>query len=150
MYRLECSLELLNKNCILVLFFLYDFFLGNLYSYCHVLIVFVWVCLFPCLSVCLCYCKSPVTIYLQIQDVATSSRMTTLGSRSKRLQASILQPLEQLQNEILYHLTALELQKDPWAKQVNQTLNHLRNIQEYLEKTAGEICDNQTRIYTER
>uniref|UniRef100_A0A1I8Q8Z6 Uncharacterized protein n=1 Tax=Stomoxys calcitrans TaxID=35570 RepID=A0A1I8Q8Z6_STOCA len=89
-------------------------------------------------------------VALQIQDVATSSRMTTLGSRSKRLQASILQPLEQLQNEILYHLTALELQRDPWAKQVNQTLNHLRNIQEYLEKTAGEICDNQTRIYTER
>ncbi|XP_061400004.1 prominin-1-A [Musca vetustissima] len=89
-------------------------------------------------------------VALQIQDVATSSRMTTLGSRSKRLQSSILQPLEQLQNEILYHLTALELQRDPWAKQVNQTLNHLRNIQEYLEKTAGEICDNQTRIYTER
>uniref|UniRef100_A0A1A9WXI9 Prominin n=1 Tax=Glossina brevipalpis TaxID=37001 RepID=A0A1A9WXI9_9MUSC len=89
-------------------------------------------------------------VALQIQDVATSSRMTTLGSRSKRLQASILQPLEQQQNEILYHLTALELQRDPWAKQVNQTLNHLRNIQEYLEKTAGEICHNQTRIYTER
>ncbi|KNC27769.1 hypothetical protein FF38_06963 [Lucilia cuprina] len=89
-------------------------------------------------------------VALQIQDVATSSRMTTLGSRSKRLQASILQPLEQLQNEILYHLTALELQRDPWAKQVNQTLNHLRNIQEYLEKMAGEICQNQTRIYTER
>uniref|UniRef100_A0A0A1WY71 Prominin-1 n=1 Tax=Zeugodacus cucurbitae TaxID=28588 RepID=A0A0A1WY71_ZEUCU len=89
-------------------------------------------------------------VALQIQDVATSSRMTTLGSRSKRLQASILQPLEQLQNEILYHLTALELQRDPWAKQVNQTLNHLRNVQGYLEKTAGEICSNQTRVYTER
>uniref|UniRef100_A0A0K8W656 Uncharacterized protein n=1 Tax=Bactrocera latifrons TaxID=174628 RepID=A0A0K8W656_BACLA len=76
--------------------------------------------------------------------------MTTLGSRSKRLQASILQPLEQLQNEILYHLTALELQRDPWAKQVNQTLNHLRNVQGYLEKTAAEICSNQTRLYTER
>ncbi|XP_039956469.1 prominin-2 isoform X2 [Bactrocera neohumeralis] len=89
-------------------------------------------------------------VALQIQDVATSSRMTTLGSRSKRLQASILQPLEQLQNEILYHLTALELQRDPWAKQVNQTLNHLRNVQGYLEKTAAEICSNQTRLYTER
>ncbi|KAH8405087.1 hypothetical protein KR222_000907 [Zaprionus bogoriensis] len=89
-------------------------------------------------------------VALQIQDVATSSRMTTLGSRSKRLQASILQPLENLQNEILYHLTALELQRDPWAKQVNQTLNHLKNIQGYLENKAGEICHNLTRIYTER
>ncbi|XP_017838886.1 uncharacterized protein LOC108597069 isoform X3 [Drosophila busckii] len=89
-------------------------------------------------------------VALQIQDVATSSRMTTLGSRSKRLQASILQPLENLQNEILYHLTALELQREPWAKQVNQTLNHLKNIQGYLENKAGEICHNLTRVYTER
>lgn len=86
----------------------------------------------------------------QIQDVATSSRMTTLGSRSKRLQASILQPLENLQNEILYHLTALELQRDPWAKQVNQTLNHLKSIQSYLENKAGEICHNMTRDYRDR
>ncbi|XP_023163306.2 uncharacterized protein LOC111594301 isoform X1 [Drosophila hydei] len=89
-------------------------------------------------------------VALQIQDVATSSRMTTLGSRSKRLQAAILQPLENLQNEILYHLTALELQRDPWAKQVNQTLNHLKSIQGYLENKAGEICHNLTRVYTER
>ncbi|XP_032570592.1 uncharacterized protein LOC6618802 isoform X2 [Drosophila sechellia] len=89
-------------------------------------------------------------VALQIQDVATSSRMTTLGSRSKRLQASILQPLENLQNEILYHLTALELQRDPWAKQVNQTLNHLKSIQSYLENKAGEICHNMTRDYTDR
>nr|NP_001137754.1 prominin, isoform D [Drosophila melanogaster]ACL83207.1 prominin, isoform D [Drosophila melanogaster] len=89
-------------------------------------------------------------VALQIQDVATSSRMTTLGSRSKRLQASILQPLENLQNEILYHLTALELQRDPWAKQVNQTLNHLKSIQSYLENKAGEICHNMTRDYRDR
>ncbi|XP_026842170.1 uncharacterized protein LOC6601287 isoform X3 [Drosophila persimilis] len=89
-------------------------------------------------------------VALQIQDVATSSRMTTLGSRSKRLLASILQPLENLQNEILYHLTALELQRDPWAKQVNQTLNHLKSIQGYLENKGGEICHNMTRLYTDR
>ncbi|XP_004444553.3 uncharacterized protein prom isoform X1 [Drosophila pseudoobscura] len=89
-------------------------------------------------------------VALQIQDVATSSRMTTLGSRSKRLQASIMQPLENLQNEILYHLTALELQRDPWAKQVNQTLNHLKSIQGYLENKGGEICHNMTRLYTDR
>ncbi|XP_070140400.1 uncharacterized protein prom isoform X3 [Drosophila kikkawai] len=89
-------------------------------------------------------------VALQIQDVATSSRMTTLGSRAKRLQAAILQPLENLQNEILYHLTALELQRDPWAKQVNQTLNHLKSIQSYLENKAGEICHNMTRTYTDR
>jgi chemotaxis protein histidine kinase CheA len=41
----------------------------------------------------------------QIQDSATSSRMRTLGGRAKRLQISILQSLETLRNDIVYHLT---------------------------------------------
>lgn len=51
--------------------------------------------------------------------MATSSRMGTLGSRARRLQASVMQPLDQVRNEIVYHLTALELLKEPWASQVN-------------------------------
>lgn len=54
----------------------------------------------------------------QIQDVATSARMGTLGNRARRLQLSVFQPLEQMRNEIVFHLTALELQKEPWANQV--------------------------------
>jgi hypothetical protein len=55
----------------------------------------------------------------QIQDVATSSRMTTLGSRAKRVQMSLLQPLEHLRGEIVYHLTALELEISPWIADVS-------------------------------
>jgi len=35
-------------------------------------------------------------------------------------------------------------------KQVNQTLNHLKSIQSYLENKAGEICHNMTRDYRDR
>jgi Prominin len=55
----------------------------------------------------------------QIQDVSTSSRMTTLGSRAKRVQMSLLQPLEHLRGEIVYHLTALELEIEPWTTDVS-------------------------------
>jgi hypothetical protein len=55
----------------------------------------------------------------QIQDVSTSSRMTTLGSRAKRVQMSLLQPLEHLRGEIVYHLTALELEIAPWTSDVS-------------------------------
>ncbi|XP_053678459.1 prominin-1 [Anopheles nili] len=86
----------------------------------------------------------------QIQDVATSSRMTTLGSRAKRLQLSLLAPLEQLRGDIVYHLTALELQLSPWAAQVNKSLTHLRNAQAFLDSDAAEVCYNRSDLYRDR
>ncbi|XP_035784640.1 prominin-1-A-like isoform X2 [Anopheles albimanus] len=86
----------------------------------------------------------------QIQDVATSSRMTTLGSRAKRLQLSLLAPLEQLRGDIVYHLTALELQLSPWAAQVNKSLSHLRNAQSFLDAEAAEVCYNKSDSFRNR
>ncbi|XP_052862856.1 prominin-1 [Anopheles cruzii] len=86
----------------------------------------------------------------QIQDVATTSRMTTLGSRAKRLQLSLLAPLEQLRGDIVYHLTALELQLSPWATQVNKSLTHLRNAQTFLDAEAAEVCYNRSDTYRRR
>ncbi|XP_055705243.1 prominin-1-A isoform X3 [Phlebotomus papatasi] len=86
-------------------------------------------------------------VSLQIRDVATSSRMTTLGSRARRLEVSVMQFLEQLRAELLYHLTALELQKDPWDKQLNISLKLLRSAQEIINEEAREICRNHTESY---
>lgn len=86
----------------------------------------------------------------QIQDIATSSRMANLVNRSKKLYVGILQPLDHQQDELIYHLTALELQKEPWLKQVNQTLIHLKNIHQYIEQNAYKICENQTINFTKR
>ncbi|XP_062559177.1 prominin-1 isoform X2 [Armigeres subalbatus] len=86
----------------------------------------------------------------QIQDVATSSRMTTLGSRAKRLQTSLLVPLEQLRGDIVYHLTALEFQLSPWANQVNKSLIHLKSAQSYLDAESAEICHNKSEQFRSR
>ncbi|XP_059607998.1 prominin-1-A [Phlebotomus argentipes] len=89
-------------------------------------------------------------VSLQIRDVATSSRMTTLGSRARRLEVSVMQFLEQLRAELLYHLTALELQKDPWERQVNLSLRLLQSAQEIMSDEATEICKNHTEAYQRR
>uniref|UniRef100_A0A336K270 CSON005264 protein n=1 Tax=Culicoides sonorensis TaxID=179676 RepID=A0A336K270_CULSO len=89
-------------------------------------------------------------VSLQIQDAATSGRMTTLGARAKRLQLTLLQPLEHLRAEIVYHLTALELQIKPWAQQVNKNLNQLKNAQIYLDNETANICKNATDSYQNR
>ncbi|XP_037918454.1 prominin-1-A isoform X2 [Hermetia illucens] len=89
-------------------------------------------------------------VALQIQDVTTSNRMSTLDTRAKTLQVGVLQPLEGLRSDILYQLTVLEIEKNAWTNQVNQTLNHLKSVQKYLEKSAAEICTNYTKLYLQR
>ncbi|GAB0100947.1 Prominin [Sergentomyia squamirostris] len=89
-------------------------------------------------------------VSLQIRDVATSSRMTTLGSRTKRLEVSVMEFVEQLRTEILYHLTALELQKDPWEKQLNVSMSLLLRAQQVLTEESAVICLNHTEEYQRR
>lgn len=83
-------------------------------------------------------------LIIQIQEVATSSRMSTLGNRARRLQSTTLQPMEQIRNDILFHLTALQLQKEPWAEMVNQSLIHLRTTQYFLNQDSADICLNRS------
>lgn len=76
--------------------------------------------------------------------------MSTLDTPAKTLQVGVLQPLEGLRSDILYQLTVLEIEKNAWTNQVNQTLNHLKSVQKYLEKSAAEICTNYTKLYLQR
>lgn len=45
--------------------------------------------------------------------------MTTLSTRARRLQTAVFQALEKSKSDIIYHLTALELQRGAWSNQVN-------------------------------
>lgn len=86
----------------------------------------------------------------QIQESATSSRMSTLGNRARRLQTNVLQPLERLRNEILFELTALQLQKEPWSEMVNQSLIHLKTTQYFINQDSSDICYNKSVLFKER
>lgn len=76
--------------------------------------------------------------------------MTTLGSRATRLQSTLLEPLEQLKTDIVYHLTALELQIHPWLAQVNRSLSHLKKAQSFFDSEAGTVCFNQSALFRSR
>lgn len=88
-----------------------------------------------------------VFYFRQIQDSTTSSRMSTLGNRARRLQASIMQPLERLRSEIQFELTALQLQKEPWMDMVNQSLSHLKTTQYFIDQDSADICYNKSVLY---
>ncbi|XP_031635257.1 uncharacterized protein LOC116348398 isoform X2 [Contarinia nasturtii] len=83
-------------------------------------------------------------VSVQIQESTTSSRMSTLGNRARRLQANVLQPLERLRTEIQFDLTALQLQKEPWTDMVNQSLSYLKTTQFFINKDSANICYNKS------
>jgi hypothetical protein len=76
--------------------------------------------------------------------------MSTLGSRARRIQATMLQPLDIMKSEIVYHLTALELQFEPWIMKMNHSLNSLQQAQLYLDNEADTICREFTTKYQNR
>lgn len=82
--------------------------------------------------------------------MATSARMVTLGNRARRLHVSVFIPLDQIRNEIVYHLTALELQREPWMHQVNNTLMHLKSTQFYLNKESSNVFFVKTKAFKDR
>lgn len=90
-------------------------------------------------------------VSLQILDFSTVSRMAALTSTAKRIQQTILQPLETLKNEVIFHLTALELHMNPWIVQLRRTRENLSQTQDYLNaKAFGNACANYSENYRER
>lgn len=89
-------------------------------------------------------------VSLQIQDVSTASRMATLTSSARRVQATILQPLEILKNEIVFQLTALEFQLDPWINRVREIRENFNQTQIYLNSHSTEICAKYSENFRNR
>lgn len=90
-------------------------------------------------------------VSLQILDYSTVSRMATLTSTAKRIQTTILQPLEVLKNEVVFHLTALELHMNPWIVQLKKTRQNLNKTQLYLnDKDFAGICASFSESFRER
>lgn len=89
-------------------------------------------------------------VSLQISDTTTASRMGTLVTAARRIQGSLLQPLEILKNEIVYQLTALELQIEPWMDRIMDMQVTYNHSQIFLDRNSHEICQNFSEIFRQR
>lgn len=69
------------------------------------------------------------------------------ASRTRRLIANNVQPLEQIRTELIYRLTELELQTQPFQKRMNQSLSHLKTIQYYIDNQGGIIAQKASQNY---
>jgi hypothetical protein len=89
-------------------------------------------------------------VSLQISNAETISRMSSLVSSAKRIHANVLQPLEILKNEIIFQLSALELQIEPWIGAIEDIRASFNKSQEYLHANSLEICANYSEIFRTR
>ncbi|XP_069704773.1 prominin-1-A [Periplaneta americana] len=86
----------------------------------------------------------------QITDRATLSRLDTLATSTRQLVATHVQPLEQRKEDLVYQLTALEMQMMPLQRQVNQSLSHLKTIQYFINNQGSNIAYEKSANYTDR
>ena len=89
-------------------------------------------------------------VSLQIHDVSSASRMALLASAARRVQSTILAPLEILKNEIIFQLTALELHIDPWTHQIKQIRENFNQSQNFLDYYTIDICANFSEHFRSR
>ncbi|KAL7022682.1 hypothetical protein ACKWTF_012345 [Chironomus riparius] len=81
-------------------------------------------------------------VSLQINDASTANRMATLASVAIRIQKNMLIPLEILKNDIIFEVTALELQIKPWMEKIKEIETSYNQTQVFLNQNAQEICAN--------
>lgn len=87
---------------------------------------------------------------MQIKDVATVSRMITLATRIRRLQITALHQLEQHKGDLIYLLTALELQLNSYDHTIVGILERLDFVKRFINESASEIFEEHAKKFENR
>ncbi|XP_059478297.1 prominin-1-A isoform X2 [Neocloeon triangulifer] len=86
----------------------------------------------------------------QIKDGATTGRLRSLVTKTRKLISTNILPLETRRDELVYQLTALEVQLIPIEKQITQSMSHLKTIQYFIGNQGTNIAQEKMRQFTER
>ena len=73
--------------------------------------------------------------------------MTTLGSRARRLQITVLQQLERHRTELLYQLTAFDLQKGYWEAKLNKSIENLKFARNFFHHHSEKIFREKSQAF---
>lgn len=76
--------------------------------------------------------------------------MTTLGSKARRLQITVLQQLEQHRTELLYQLTAFDLQKSYWETTLNKSIENLKFARNFFHQHSQRIFEQKSQQFREK
>ncbi|XP_024084324.1 prominin-2 isoform X2 [Cimex lectularius] len=86
----------------------------------------------------------------QTNDRITSNQLKSLAVKSKNLISPILGELENHKENMVFHLTALELKVNPLLQQVNHSLSHTKAVQYYIANHGSSIAQHNIKTFTAR
>ncbi|KYM95019.1 Prominin-1-A [Cyphomyrmex costatus] len=86
----------------------------------------------------------------QLQDRSIARKLQSIGTTMRDLTSQQVKPLMNLQDDLVYRLTILELQVQSLWRQVNQSISHLRTIQYYIDHQGEKIAQLKTKSYMDR
>ncbi|XP_065350708.1 prominin-1-A isoform X1 [Cloeon dipterum] len=96
------------------------------------------------------FAKQMENVANQIKDGATAGRLGSLVTKTRRLISTNILPLETRRDELVYQLTALEVQLMPIEKQITQSMSHLKTIQYFVGNQGTAIAQEKMRQFVER
>lgn len=76
--------------------------------------------------------------------------MTTLSSKARRLQISVLQQLESHRTELLYQLTAFDLQKGHWEATLNKSIENLKFARNFFHQNSQRIFAEKSQQFRDK
>lgn len=75
----------------------------------------------------------------QLTDRRTARSLQTIAAQMRDLLSRRVKPLMKMQDELVYQLASLDLHMQPVQRQVNQTLQQLRNVQYHIDNQGEKI-----------
>lgn len=96
------------------------------------------------------FAKQLELVASKIDDIGTQSRLKTLTMRVAKLSVTFTQPLQKLRDQVLYQLATLEVLIRPLQIHTNQTLEHLKVIESFVQHQGPDIILQVSQEYTNR
>lgn len=76
----------------------------------------------------------------QLSDMRSSKALLGISSAMQSLIVKKVRPLMAIQDNLIDQLTTLEMQLEPFYRKANETLGHLRAVQNYIDEHGDVIA----------
>ncbi|CAB0001120.1 unnamed protein product [Nesidiocoris tenuis] len=86
----------------------------------------------------------------QLGDVTTSAYLDSIATKTRQTLNSVVQDLENHKENLVYHLTALELKINPMVHKLNQSIAHMKAVQFYVNNHGTNLARQNTNMYVAR
>uniref|UniRef100_A0A0A9Y3P7 Prominin-1 n=2 Tax=Lygus hesperus TaxID=30085 RepID=A0A0A9Y3P7_LYGHE len=86
----------------------------------------------------------------ELSDVTTSAFLDGIAVKTRKTLETVVEDLENHKENLVYHLTALELKISPLLHKLNQSITHMKAVQFYVNNHGMSLAHQNANMYITR